>query len=528
MKYTSVPVRLSGLASFEKNVVSQNSMKTRALFSVAFGLSCLSVFVFPMIVWADACSSYTGSATIPPTWGYDHTVLWGRIPSVGLNYSSSADTIISGDPVTLSASCENSSSVSGSVGTFYPMSSTTYYATCHQGDGFGGEYTAQACINITVVIVSGSCGSANGGSSYNAPSSGLCSSGSASAVSGPGASGPWTWSCYGSPGGSNAGCSAQWARNGVCGPSNGGSFLTPPTAGLCSVGSKSGVSDPAYGPYAWTCSGVNGGSAVSCSASVTPPVCGPANGVSTYTAPASGFCSVGTYSGSVSAPSTGPFSWSCSTNYGMYATSCSAPRKIDAQCGSAQSTATLFTPSGNLCTSATGWTPSNSVPSSLPLGNFKWNWTCYGLNGGSDSSCNSPRLANGICGSASTPSDNPATNKPNTYKPSTIAPVAPAVPNGLCTDGILVGTPASADIIDTTYQTPDWTWTCRGQNGGSDASCHVWCVYDCSNANHCSGETAWKVTNQCGKVHDCTVGVTLDALGTRSCNLNWTEIQPWF
>ena len=412
MKYTSVPVRLSGLASFEKNVVSQNSMKTRALFSVAFGLSCLSVFVFPMIVWADACSSYTGSATIPPTWGYDHTVLWGRIPSVGLNYSSSADTIISGDPVTLSTSCENSSSVSGSVGTFYPMSSTTYYATCHQGDGFGGEYTAQACINITVVIVSGSCGSANGGSSYNAPSSGLCSSGSASAVSGPGASGPWTWSCYGSPGGSNAGCSA--------------------------------------------------------------------------------------------------------------------PRKIDAQCGSAQSTATLFTPSGNLCTSATGWTPSNSVPSSLPLGNFKWNWTCYGLNGGSDSSCNSPRLANGICGSASTPSDNPATNKPNTYKPSTIAPVAPAVPNGLCTDGILVGTPASADIIDTTYQTPDWTWTCRGQNGGSDASCHVWCVYDCSNANHCSGETAWKVTNQCGKVHDCTVGVTLDALGTRSCNLNWTEIQPWF
>ncbi len=54
------------------------------------------------------------------------------------------------------------------------------------------------------------------------------------------------------------------ALNGVCGASNGGSFSTAPSSGLCSYGTASSVGGS--GPWSWTCTGQNGGVTADCSA----------------------------------------------------------------------------------------------------------------------------------------------------------------------------------------------------------------------------------------------------------------------
>ncbi len=126
-----------------------------------FSLLVFSFFLFPLGARAlDVCGDY--SAT---------TDIHGDPPSSGINYSSSADSITAGAPVTISASCENGS-LSGSTGTFYPASSTTYYATCTQGDVIGGSYSATACVNVSVDSVSdngcaaGTCTTASCWNSY--------------------------------------------------------------------------------------------------------------------------------------------------------------------------------------------------------------------------------------------------------------------------------------------------------------------------------------------------------------------------
>jgi hypothetical protein len=52
--------------------------------------------------------------------------------------------------------------------------------------------------------------------------------------------------------------------NGACGTSNGATFSSIPTTNLCTTGVASPVAGG--GPWAWTCSGTNGGTAASCSA----------------------------------------------------------------------------------------------------------------------------------------------------------------------------------------------------------------------------------------------------------------------
>jgi hypothetical protein len=56
---------------------------------------------------------------------------------------------------------------------------------------------------------------------------------------------------------------------GVCGSANGGTFSIPPTANLCSTGTASGLTNIG-GAMSWSCSGQYGGTAASCSATVTP------------------------------------------------------------------------------------------------------------------------------------------------------------------------------------------------------------------------------------------------------------------
>ena len=55
--------------------------------------------------------------------------------------------------------------------------------------------------------------------------------------------------------------------NGTCGSSNNWTFTTAPTANLCTTGTASAITGT--GPWSWTCSGTNGGTAATCSASIT-------------------------------------------------------------------------------------------------------------------------------------------------------------------------------------------------------------------------------------------------------------------
>jgi len=171
--------------------------------------------------------------------------------------------------------------------------------------------------------VNGSCGSSSGANLYSAPSSNLCSAGAASAISG---SGPWHWFCNGSYGGTNASCYANLVVNGACGASSGASFYVAPSSNLCSNGSFSSVTGS--GPWSWFCNGSYGGTNASCSANLAVDgLCGASNGTSTYPAPSSNFCSVGTNS---AVTGSGPWYWFCNGSYSGTNASCSA--SMMAQC----------------------------------------------------------------------------------------------------------------------------------------------------------------------------------------------------
>jgi hypothetical protein len=116
-------------------------------------------------------------------------------------------------------------------------------------------------MTISATITDGICGSSNGQSFLSTPTNNLCSSGTPSQVSG---TGPWSWSCNGINGGSNASCSALLQINGTCGSANGQYFFPfPPIDNLCSSGTPSPVSGDGS-PWTWTCNGINGGSAAAC------------------------------------------------------------------------------------------------------------------------------------------------------------------------------------------------------------------------------------------------------------------------
>ena len=119
------------------------------------------------------------------------------------------------------------------------------------------------------------------------------------------------------------------AVSGSCGSANGAYYTIAPTSGLCSYGTASAVSGS--GPWAWTCSGTNGGATVNCSANknVTYSGCGSAAEVATHIIPSANLCTDGSrpkvYSGYVSGPS-----WSADTISGDWywwcgSTRCHAP-----------------------------------------------------------------------------------------------------------------------------------------------------------------------------------------------------------
>lgn len=240
------------------------------------------------------------------------------------------------------------------------------------------------------------------------PEGDLCASGKTGTVEG---RGPWRWTCAGENGGRLASCVAQLQAvppvqppaqkktatmvDGVCGTAVGAPRAMAPTESLCASGIPSAVSG--QGPWSWACSGLNGGVAQTCVATVlsspqpvAPMVnaaCGAANGVPASSEPRENLC----VSGSVSVVSgLGPWAWTCYGANGGTTVSCAAPvtqaPPLDGACGAAHNVAAVERPLENLCQAG--------IPS-LVNGNGPWTWTCSGINGGVASGCLAPRRRDG-------------------------------------------------------------------------------------------------------------------------------------
>lgn len=308
-----------------------------------------------------------------------------------------------------------------------------------------GEWAQQGGATCAPVV-DGACGSADGGSTPNAPTGNLCSAGTPSAVEG---SGPFTWTCEGSNQGESASCSSNrsctagarnwsvsgnacagsvtsaqhgqsrtatdddlpntgsaqfrcdqgaWTRqpgatcqpvvDGACGEAGGGHFGSAPTSDLCTAGTASAVSGD--GPFTWTCGGLNGGDDITCSANRS---C--AGGEASWT--------VGdhTCSGSVAArnhgqsrtatdngpPNTGTATLRCDQGAWVPQSGATCAPGVVGACGSARGRSTLTPPTSNLCSAGTATPVTGDGP---------WTWTCQGSGAGADAECSSNRSCAGV------------------------------------------------------------------------------------------------------------------------------------
>ncbi len=143
----------------------------------------------------------------------------------------------------------------------HPVTATGYYYIYVYGFN-DAENTYSMNVSVTANPVNGSCGSSDGQTFTSKPTSGLCSSGSSGTVSG---SGPWSWSCSGSNGGSTANCSAS-IRTWTVTPSAGaGGSISPSSAQSVTNGSTKSFTVSPYSGYSissvgGTCGGSLSGS----------------------------------------------------------------------------------------------------------------------------------------------------------------------------------------------------------------------------------------------------------------------------
>ena len=144
-----------------------------------------------------------------------------------------------------------------------PITNTLTIASNGATERLAIPLTANGTINEPI---NGACGNANGQDFSIAPTMYLCSIESAATVTG---TGPWNWICYGTNGGAAANCSANKILriDGTCGSSNNANLTSTPSSGLCSLGTATHVLGT--GPWTWSCSGINGGALVSCTAKLS-------------------------------------------------------------------------------------------------------------------------------------------------------------------------------------------------------------------------------------------------------------------
>ena len=351
--------------------------------------------------------------------------------------------------------------------------------------------STRTCGNLNVI--NGSCGSANGTSTNSMPTYNLCSTGTNYSVTG---TGPWYWTCSGSNGGTTASCTASKynnTTNGACETANGVGVTAKPTTGLCSTGTASFVTG--YGPWYWTCSGSNGGTTASCTATLAlAPVngaCGTANGIFPVGSTSFGtrsICATGNATPFFPTPENPITTWTCAgLNGGTSSPTCTATLMVGGSCGTANGVGVTVKPTTNLCSIGTA---SIVLPAT---GAGPWKWIC--TNGSKASQCGAPLLVNGVCGTANGRNFNPLDsrddigiyqNEVGTYRDDPLFGIYTG-----CTAGIF--TPAD---FAPTVENPITTWTCAGLNGGTTSTCTANLIVDgmCNSVvgkGYLFGSTSW-------------------------------------
>jgi len=326
--------------------------------------------------------------------------------------------------------------------------------------------------NFTHDAVNGVCGTSNGLTLTAAPADGFCSTGSASALTG---TGPWSWSCAGQFGGTEATCSAAIKTYSVSFQSDANGSVTGTANQTVNHGASAtavtAVAATGYHFVNWT--GTGGFAATSANpltvAGVTADqsitanfahdavngACGASNGLTLTTAPADGFCSVGTAS---TLTGTGPWSWSCVGQFGGTEATCSAAIKTytvtfqSGANGSVTGTATQTVNHGGSATAVTA-TPAT--------GFLFVNWS--GTGGFVTTSTNPLTVASVTANQTITA--NFAQSSVNAVCGSSNGGTFTVTPNSnLCTIG------SASSVIGS----GPWSWSCSGQFGGADASCSAY------------------------------------------------------
>jgi len=280
-----------------------------------------------------------------------------------------------------------------------------------------------------IAVEDGKCGDSAGAGAESAPSGGLCAKGTPSLVNG---NGPWTWACSGVNGGSAAACTAPKKIAGACGPANDTGVDSMPMRDLCTAGYASAVTGT--GPWNWSCSGLHGGPAATCTASAKiNAVCGAASLTGSREAPSDALCNVGTAS---RVSGLGPWSWTCEGTRGGASVTCKAPVMGDGSCGLANGNQYDKAPTEGLCTDGTPTRVTGLGP---------WNWNCSGTNGGATASC--------------------------TASLGSKEDVAAAVSCGESSESLVLAKPseklcASGTASSVTGEGP-WNWTCADKAGHS-------------------------------------------------------------
>ncbi|MCI5050901.1 MAG: hypothetical protein MRY57_01175, partial [Candidatus Pacebacteria bacterium] len=246
------------------------------------------------------------------------------------------------------------------------------------------------------------------------------------------------WQCAGLNGGSTSTCSADWQRNGSC-KTFGSTYSSQPatsTSAGCNIGNYANVSNTSSA-WRWSCSGINGGSATTCSANTQYywtsgawGSCSTTSGTQTRSVTCRSYASGGTVSDSF-----------CSETKPATTQSCAVAGSCISYKDEYDSQPATDTKSG--CSAGT----YNDGPDSSSV----WNWQCAGLNGGKNSSCSAQRKSLGQGG------------KCINYEGSYGAQPATDTKSG-CSVGTYKDSPDSSSV---------WNWQCAGLDGGLTAICEA-------------------------------------------------------
>ena len=322
-------------------------------------------------------------------------------------------------------------------------------------------WTNMSCSAVkSVLVVTGSCGTASGFDTISFPSSNLCNT-STSITNNDSNWVDWVfnWTCNGTWWWSSMSCSANKVSviTGYCGTASGLNFsLEPNSNQLCS--SANSITSPSWSSisynsnFSWTCDGANWWSSMSCSLNKVYPYY-------QYQCQLDGATSLKWQSVNYPAGATNPSStatvWSSgntvyasptvSNTYYIWGYMC----KADAACGSANATSSLSQPSSNLCNV---WT-NGAVFSS---GNY-WIWSCAGINGWNSAMCSANKIINASCGSAD---GNSYITEPNNTQ--------------LC--GTFSVT-KSYGTWSSLAENATANWICDGVNGWTNANCSATKIY---------------------------------------------------